>query len=509
MPVKRCRSDNKPGWKWGSSGACYTYKSGDDKSSKRAKKKAVAQGIAIGDIDVTQPTFLLTELQDEALVDGKPFDGFIAGEFTDMHGRAIIVEDDELEEYFTNTQAAIEAVKDEDGEPAGLPIDITDHDKGDAAGWIVGANFEDGIVRFTPQWTEIGVEVIEKKLRKFFSATFDTEEKVILGGSLTNWPATRDEERHVLLRPIELAELSGLWTFELQDEESTEDRLRRIQADFTEQFPNFDNRPYMWIEDTFDDENFVIVNEGARHFRVDFSENDDGDFDFSDRTGWVEVKQSWIDAARQAARDIIMQGPLSRAAAALRRRGSRKPTKPEGDKMTMKLDDLSTEQRHELALGLFAELAGSEHDSADLGERFNQLVVTEATSMVEKQTVKAARESNIAEFSKDITGGTDESPVGIPVKPEEVEAFLAMLSDEALEVAKGIFGRIQTEGLVSFTENGHGRPVDGAKELPEEYAAKLDSGEMDLEDLKEPVLGLGDLSAYDLNKWAGRKKEEA
>ena len=171
------------------------------------------------------------------------------------------------------------------------------------------------------------------------------------------------------------------------------------------------------------------------------------------------------------------------------------------------LDDLSTEQRSELALGLFADLAGKDYKTADLGEQFHQLIETEAATMVKKQTVIAARQKDIFDFSKDITGGTDESPVGIPVKPEEVEAFLAMLTPEALEVAKGIFSRIQTEGLVAFSENGHNRKIEGEEELPEEYAAKLDSGEMTLDDLKEPVLGLGDLSAYDLSKWVGKKTE--
>jgi hypothetical protein len=50
MPIKRCSSDNKPGYKWGDSGACYLYTPGDDASIKNARKKALAQGLAIGDI---------------------------------------------------------------------------------------------------------------------------------------------------------------------------------------------------------------------------------------------------------------------------------------------------------------------------------------------------------------------------------------------------------------------------------------------------------------------------
>lgn len=465
---------------------------------------------------------LLIELQADDVDDGKLFDGFTHGEFVDMRGRNIIVEADEIEPYFTNTKSAIEATRSESGEIVGLPIDITDHDKGDAAGWIVGAELENvddlEMIRFSARWTDIGRDVIENDLRRFFSATFDTQEQVILGGSLTNWPASRDEEGHVLLRPVELSERTGtsgtnFYTFELQDEpESMEDRLNRIRADFSEQFPNFDNRPFLWVEDTFDTENYVIVEEGADHFRVNFSENDDSDFEFADRTEWVEVKQAWIDAAREAMSEIFSKGTLRRAAAALRRKSprTRKPRKPEGDKMKDKiiLEDLSTEERNELALGLFAELAGSEHESADLGERFSALVDQRATSQVEKQTAIAAREKGIVDFSEDITGGTDEYPVGVPLTQDEIQAFLSMLTDEAaLAEAKRIFGKIQSDGLVAYTENGHARRVEGAQELPEEYVAKLDSGEFTIADLKDPVLGLGDLAAYDLSAWKDQKVE--
>jgi uracil-DNA glycosylase family 4 len=42
MPLKRCQSGGKSGWKWGDAGKCYT---GDG-----AKKKALAQGAAMGDL---------------------------------------------------------------------------------------------------------------------------------------------------------------------------------------------------------------------------------------------------------------------------------------------------------------------------------------------------------------------------------------------------------------------------------------------------------------------------
>lgn len=43
MPIKRCRKNGKPGFKFGDAGTCYTYTANDPKSRQRAKKKAQAQ----------------------------------------------------------------------------------------------------------------------------------------------------------------------------------------------------------------------------------------------------------------------------------------------------------------------------------------------------------------------------------------------------------------------------------------------------------------------------------
>lgn len=41
MPLEKCKINNKPGWRWGKQGKCYT--------GPEAKKKAVKQGLAMGD----------------------------------------------------------------------------------------------------------------------------------------------------------------------------------------------------------------------------------------------------------------------------------------------------------------------------------------------------------------------------------------------------------------------------------------------------------------------------
>lgn len=49
MPIKRCTSNGKPGYKWGDQGKCYTYTKGDEKSRKAAKEKAIKQALAAGE----------------------------------------------------------------------------------------------------------------------------------------------------------------------------------------------------------------------------------------------------------------------------------------------------------------------------------------------------------------------------------------------------------------------------------------------------------------------------
>lgn len=46
MPLQKCTLDKKPGWRWGESGKCYTYKPGNKKSEAAAKLKAAKQGFA-------------------------------------------------------------------------------------------------------------------------------------------------------------------------------------------------------------------------------------------------------------------------------------------------------------------------------------------------------------------------------------------------------------------------------------------------------------------------------
>jgi hypothetical protein len=47
MPIQKCQRNDKPGYKWGEEGKCYTYEPGDEASRERAYQKALQQARAI------------------------------------------------------------------------------------------------------------------------------------------------------------------------------------------------------------------------------------------------------------------------------------------------------------------------------------------------------------------------------------------------------------------------------------------------------------------------------
>ena len=47
MPVQTCQSNNRPGFKFGPSGKCFTYRSNDASGRAQARARAEVQGRAI------------------------------------------------------------------------------------------------------------------------------------------------------------------------------------------------------------------------------------------------------------------------------------------------------------------------------------------------------------------------------------------------------------------------------------------------------------------------------
>lgn len=188
----------------GSAGESLHCYDGEDQEAK-AKEYMKALYANAGHENMQQ-NFLFAELSDQDLVI-KYMDGMAAGTFTAMNGDEVTFKPKELQTYIDNTMAIIESTRTESGEIVGLPIDKDKHDHGGGAGWIIGLELDQArnVIRFIVNWTKDGVELIKGNIRRFFSPSIDPEEKIILGGSLTNWPATRGEKGKMLLRPIELS----------------------------------------------------------------------------------------------------------------------------------------------------------------------------------------------------------------------------------------------------------------------------------------------------------------
>jgi hypothetical protein len=154
-----------------------------------------------------QQDFLFVELS-TITSELKYIDGLAAGTFTAMNGREVSFSTTDLPQYIANTQAIIDSTMTEKGEVVGLPIDKDGHDHKGGAGWIVGLELDTtrNIIKFIVKWTQEGIDLIKGNVRRFFSPSADPNEKTILGGSLTNWPATRGAKGQMLLRPVELSQ---------------------------------------------------------------------------------------------------------------------------------------------------------------------------------------------------------------------------------------------------------------------------------------------------------------
>src|SRR3972149_2830873 len=244
--------------------------------------------------DMTRSNFIFTQLSINNLTPGRPFDGLTIVETHDMNGRPVKVEQAGLIAYLTNTLAAIAATKSATGEIVGLPIDAGatgDHDKGDAGGWIVGAELVDNVLQLIPKWTELGVELITKSIRRFFSATVDVENKVILGGTLTNWPAVRDAQGKMLLKPIELSKSLYELAEAAQMDQAMMDSIK--QAFMDEMMATYPDQQHEVVE--VPDGYLVCKSEDGVH-KVEYTMSEGGPT-FAPREQWETVEPSVVEAA--------------------------------------------------------------------------------------------------------------------------------------------------------------------------------------------------------------------
>ena len=399
---------------------------------------------------------LLFNLVDGTEVNGLVWmDGVAPGKFTDMRGKNVEIKTDDFQSFVDNTLAALETTKDSNGEVVGFPIDAIGHDHAEAAGWVKSVRLSENgkVIQFLVEWNELGKKSISEKLLRYFSPSIDLGEKVILGGSLTNYPASRTKKHEMLLKPValsmELFSLEGM---------SLDERLEKIRGAFVKQFnaPNmmWDKYPIEVFED------YLICRSDEKTYRVNYLENEDGSITFEPMALWVEMKRTWVEASLEQ---------LKRVLSGLFSEPDNKST-TEVD-MEFDLSKATPEQKEALLsqarVDVIAEMQTTPPaELASLIEaRTNEGV--QAALMVEK------RKSHVAEFSARVVGGTPEAPQGLPVAKIALESLLLSLPEEKQAELETMLSAIVEKGITQFTELGHGKITGGNRELPAEMKGYL------------------------------------
>lgn len=458
------------------------------------------------------------------LKDGKSFEAVAAGDFIDMYGRPVKIKPEDLGKIVENTKAAIEATRTESGELVGLPIDARNHENGDGAGWIVDVFLEDERVKVVPKWTEIGIQLIEDGIRRFFSGSIDLVNKVLLGGTLTNWPATRTKGI-TLLKPIEMSLGDGVSALEM----SLEEELKELYTAFSDSFMY-----EAWGVEAHDDY-LVAQTEDGKYFRVPYKRRKKGsgyDFEFTAREEWKEVRHTWIDATLNRAKEAVLN--------MVGKAGSEPdPEEKENDMPKFKLEDLSEEERAAVmsdvitqmqkADGLPADVQARlsaafqnvalkdvfnlEEASKELASQMKEALMAEYKQLQEESSKNVAlliadirRKDKVANLSRSLTDGkASEAARGLPISMNRLQEFLLGLSPAQQSTAEEIFLSIVRDGLVNFKESGRDGEGEAKIELPAEIVSALKEGSLKVDDLGQETLGLGDLSRYDLTAFVGKE----
>lgn len=415
----------------------------------------------------------------------KEIDGVSTGTFTDYSGRRITFTEEQLEKMVKNTLPVIESTKTESGELVGLPIDVWGHDQGDGAGWIKNMAYDADrkVITLSPKWNQKGVDLIKENVRRFFSPTIDLLNNIVMGGTLTNWPATRDGKTGVIkLRPIELS--TGVYGMADLIDGSLNERLNYIANEFINRFGDDDFSTFP--KDIYD--NYLVAYSGDKLFKVTYVENEGG-IEFASPDDWVEVELTYIEATMSKfnLKDFVNELISGKGV----------------ENMTVIKEKEKVIDEVPNVVDLMA--SASEEDIAKLAEdpKVAQLIQERAEAKIEL----AKAEAEIVQFSKKMAG--DEGK-GLPVPQDKLEKFLLSLSPEQYEEAHEILEHIAKTGLVSLEEKGHSEKIKGNKPLPEHMKVALTrdiKAGMSIDNFFEAnAVELGAQSDYDLTEFVEKEK---
>jgi len=507
--------------------------------------------------------------EDDVLTKGKDIAGLsVIKDGVDMLGRKFAVKAKEIKnKYLPNTIKRIKMMQDK-GEP-GLPIDDEKHSFGKAAGWITGASLgsvtDSGGKKRTAlmlavAWTKLGVELIKNKIMTNFSPVFNTESFEILGGSLTNYPANKDEKGIPLFDAIMLSEEISYLT-----EDSLNEQARKVKDAFRDalrpvpspaEVSDDQGIPWVAYDGVFDD--YVIVKWKGKDYKVAYSTDDDGVITFDPFEKWkvVKLEKTWVEAAQeipekftQWIQEIISGSTLDDEeevnVSNLLSEGGHDMAK----KMT--LEGLSDEERaqvmaqaqsavmaefgldgegadvtaaverirEKLSSEIFGDLVGLDGVRDTLTQQVEGALKLELENMenqmgimLAQMTAEYRRKQEVSQFATKVCQGDDGNAHGLPVVQQELEAILLSIDDEAREGVCNILQAVWTRGPISFKSKG----LDGEDYVPGEKAldpkvsailVQAQEAGVSIEDFFD-TNELGDPAEFDLSEFVVTEKEE-
>lgn len=416
--------------------------------------------------------FYAVHLEASGLHRGQPFAGLALGLFTDMYGFEVDLREIKLADIVRNTQDAIAAALAK--KMPGLPIDAANHDKGQAAGWIVSCEageVKDGEGVTLPaailvaDWTQLGQRLIREKTLANFSPTVQLEPiPVIRGGSLTNWPASVDATGTPLFDALELSQ--GTTPRATRDDQQSLEDIAMPQD----------------MNGAGGDGASTVPAAQENQLTAELSAL----IDQALETRLAQL-QAQVTAMASAAAPAPAQTPVATAT-------------PQGD-----TDSDPAEQGRLLAL---ARSLGLQTDPAQTItqehlDELSRIYAEQGRLQWSRKLAALRRENSVTELAASLVGGSPTVPRGIPAEEAELRQQLLKLPPDSFTYFSELLQEVVRQGLVDFSEIGSGRRQHGTRQLPIEYANALRRGELELKDLENAILApdLGPISAYDLSEW--------
>lgn len=418
-------------------------------------------------------------------------DGMAAGEFRDMSGHVFAWKKNDLPLYVENTKKALASTTDATGQLVGFPIDSMDHDHNVAAGWIkdVELDSERDVVKFSVEWNELGKGLIGSNQMRYFSPELDLIGKAIIGGSLTNWPASRNKDNEILLKPVTLS----MGMFSLEPGESLDERSDQVRMAFYQEYAEYDYNS--WPVEVF--EGYLICHKDDKYWKAQYSIDSEGSVIFDTSDLWTEVKRSWIELSLEK---------LQRVFSGLSKKAGSPIQNTEDD---MDFDKLPQEQQTALLSAAKGQVIAELAKTDTLPPELAKLVDARASEQMTTALALEKRKAHVAQFSARVVGGTQDKAEGLPVGKENLETLLLSLTQEQQDKVEELLTAVLTKGVVPFKELGHSKEGTGKQELPE-YAKLslkkfLDAGFTVERFFKENAAELGDQSDYELSEFQAKE----